>query len=650
MVKLIRLLCYYKFITVVTLLFALSFTASAQKVTYIDSTVKQHKFTLAEIDYIEDINGKLTFNEVLNSPSINSKFKPNGTYFPNNKNRESTYWYRVKVRFDKESANRDALIEFFDQTTDEVTAYMPTKGGIYSAAKSGNRINFASRLFHHKNFEFQISNNTAGDYTYYFRLKSRNLVNVIIVYRTVDYFVHYALNEYLTFGLFYGMVLIFCFHNLLMFMAVKRRQYLYYVFYILSVAVYEMSVDGIAFQYLWPQTPALNDYVYGVSLYSLSIFALIFTEELLQVKQRSGRLYKLINYVIAARTVYFLYCLFIDKSLFAYKFVEVVPLSMAFVAGINIYRRGFKPARFFVLAYAFLFAGFMVKALTALGYAHFLPAFVSYYSIGFCFVIEMVLLSFAIGDQVRILRKEKDEAQDETIRQMHINSELKDSINQELEHQVTVRTKQVVEKSQEILEQSKVIEAQNQQLTNINQLLEHQAAEITRMNVLLENDNIQLKTNIDKVTSARVLSAELNFEEFSAKYPDQETCYKFLAELKWQGEYQCTRCNHTSYCAGRVPYSRRCTKCSYEESALHNTIFQNNRIPINKAFYIVYLIYSSKGTISSHQLSDKLGIRQSTCWAYAIRIKKVMQEQKRSRRKDAPQGWSTLVLETGTKA
>lgn len=650
MVKLLRQLYCCKFLSAFVVLIGLSFTASAQKVTDIDGTVKQHKFTLGEIDYIEDAGGKFTFNEVLNSPSVNSKFKPNATYFPNNKNRQSTYWYRIKVRFDKQAAGRDALFEFFDQTTDEVTAYMPTGGGNYSVEESGNNTNFTSRLFHHKNFEFQVVNKAAGEYTYYFRLKSRNLVNVIIVYRTVDYFVHYALNEYITFGLFYGMVLIFCFHNLLMFMAVKRRQYLYYVFYILSVAVYEMSVDGIAFQYLWPQTPLLNDYVYGIALYSLSIFALIFTEELLQVKQRSGRLYKLINYVIAARTIYFLYCLFIDKSLFAYKFVEVVPLSIAFAAGINIYRRGFKPARFFVLAYAFLFTGFMVKAITALGYARFLPAFVSYYSVGFCFVIEMVLLSFAIGDQVRILRKEKDEAQDETIRQMHINNELKDSINQELEHQVTVRTRQVVEKSHEILEQSKVIEEQNGQLININQLLEHQAAEITRMNVLLEKDNIQLKTNIDKVTSARVLSAELNFEEFSAKYPDQETCYKFLAELKWQNNYKCTRCNHTSYCAGRVPYSRRCTKCSYEESALHNTIFQNNRIPINKAFYIVYLIYSSKGTISSHQLSEKLNIRQSTCWAYAIRIKKVMHEQKRSRKKDAPQGWSTLVLEAATKA
>jgi hypothetical protein len=616
----------------------------AQNVLQVDRNVKQHKFIFSEIQCLEDTSNKLTFDVIQKSPGINNRFTCNSLTVPNNKNRTSTYWYRVKIRFDKSAVDKAALFEFFDQTTDEVTAYIPDAQGLYTASKAGSNIHFDSRLYQHKNFEFLIKNPAEGEYTYYFKLKSRNLVNVIIVYRTLDYFIHYALNEYLTFGLFYGMILIFCFHNLLMFMAVKRRQYLFYVFYILSVGVYEMSVDGIAFQYLWPNSPVLNDYAYGTALYLLSVFALIFTEELLQVKKRANRFYKLINLTIILRTVYFLVCLFFNKSLFAYKFVEFIPLSIAFAAGLHIYRSGFKPARFFVLAYAVLFTGFMIKALGALGYTQFLPAFVTYYSVGFCFIIEMVLLSFAIGDQVRILRKEKDEAQDETIKQMHINSKLKDSINHELERQVQVRTKQVVEKSQEILEQSHIIEEQNEQLISINQQLEEQAAEITRMNVLLEKDNIQLKTNIDKVTDARVLSAELNFEEFSAKYPDQETCYKFLSELKWKNGYKCTRCEHTSYCSGRVPYSRRCTKCSYEESALHNTIFENNRIPINKAFYLVYLIYSSKGTISSHQLSDKLNIRQSTCWAYATRIKKAMQEQKKSRKKDIPQGWSTLVI------
>jgi hypothetical protein len=163
------------------------------------------------------------------------------------------------------------------------------------------------------------------------------------------------------------------------------------------------------------------------------------------------------------------------------------------------------------------------------------------------------------------------------------------------------------------------------------------------MNILLEKDNIELKDNIEKVTDARALSTELSFEEFSAKYPDQEKCNKLLADIKWANGFQCIKCGNATYHDGRAPYSRRCTKCGYEESVLFNTIFQNSRIPINKAFYLVYLIYTSKGAISSYQLSEKLQVRQSTCWQYAIKIKKAMHDKQKGK-KNNNLGWSTLIL------
>lgn len=617
----------------------------AQQPLPVDSNVSEHVFSTKELTWLEDSKGTYTINQV-QAPALASQFRVNRNFYPQNYNLHSFYWYKVKVHFKQNLTDNDCLIEFFDQTTDDITAYIPDSNGRYIASKAGARYFFKDRLFRHKNFEFKIADRRPGEYTYYFRVKSVERVNIIIVYRTVDYFIHYALTEYLTYGLFYGMILIFCFHNLLMFIAVKRLQYLIYVLYILSVGFYEMSVDGVAFQYLWPKSPGWNEYAYGIALYFLSIFALIFTKELLQLKVRAQTLNKIINMILVVRTVYFLYCFFFNKSFFIYKFIDSIPLAIAFYTGIKVWYDGFKPARFFVLGYSFLFLGFMIKAVNVLGIYHpVINRIFGHYSLSITFVLEMVFLSFSIGDQVRLLRKEKDAAQEETIHQMAINVDLKDSINRELEHQVRVRTAEVIQKSEELIKQSSIIEEQNEELLTKNEQLEQQAEEIYRMNLLLEKDNIQLKTNIEKVTDARALSTELSFEEFSAKYPDQETCYKFLAELKWENGYECSRCGGTNYCAGRMPYSRRCTKCTYEESALQKTIFHNNRIPINKAFYLVYLMYVSKGTISSHQLSEKLEIRQSTCWAYATRVKKAMTERKRESKKAGKQGWSRLVIE-----
>lgn len=625
-------------------LLLLPLNLAAQQVVTLDSTIIEHFFSNKQITWLPDSNGSLTIQQVM-SPEFDRKFRANKNFYPKNYNLHTWYWYKIKVRFNQPINNKDCLFEFFDQTTDDITAYIPDSNGHYISSRSGARFNFKDRLFRHKNFEFKILNRKQGEYTYYFRVKSVEQVNIIIVYRTVGYFIHYALTEYLTYGLFYGMILIFCFHNLLMFIAVKRLQYLFYLLYILSVGFYEMSVDGIAFQYLWPESPAWNEYAYGIALYMISMFALIFTKELLQVKTRARGLYKLINVILVVRTLYFIYCFFFYKSLFIYKFVDSVTLAVAFYTGIKVWSEGFKPARFFVLGYTFLFIGFMVKLSVVLGLFPIVNRILGHYSLSLSFVLEMVFLSFSIGDQVRLLRREKDEAQEETIKQMAINVDLKDSINRELEHQVRIRTAEVIQKSDEIVKQSHIIEEQNEELLATNEQLEHQAAEISRMNQLLQKDNIQLKTNIEKVTDARALSTELSFEEFSAKYPDQETCYKFLSELKWSNGYQCSRCGNENYCGGRMPYSRRCTKCTYEESALQKTIFHNNRIPINKAFYLVYLMYTSKGTISSHQLSEKLDIRQSTCWSYAIRVKKAMNERKKETRKGTTQGWSRLVIE-----
>lgn len=635
------------FLNAFLIIFALCQTALAQKAVSINDKTTQHFFTGAEIEFLKDSAGRLNITDIQRADQ-EQRFTKNMGYYPENKP-GTAYWYKIRLQVQDSQAGHTAVIEFFDQTTNEISAFMPKANGNYVRSLSGAGFNFEKRLYDHKNFEFQLQPLPQGTYTCYFRVKAKDKVNIIVVYRTIGFFIHYALTEYLTYGLFYGIILIFSLHNLLMFLAVKKRRYLYYVLYILSVGLFEMSTDGIAFQFIWPNAPGWNQYAYGFALFSLSFFALAFTRELLHVRENAPRLNRLINLVIILRSVYFVYCLLFDKSLFYYKVVEFIPLAVAFFTGITVWIKGFKPARFFVVGYAFLCLGFIIKALATLGYTRMFPGVITNYSVGMGFVLEMLFLSFSIGDQVRLLRRQKEEAQDATIKQMAVIHDLKDSINKELEIKVAERTKEVNEKSNEILKQWRIIESQNAELVTINQQLQEQASEISRMNVLLEKDNIELKTNIEKVTDARVLSAELTFDEFSAKYPDQETCNKFLAGIKWAGEFACIRCGHNSYKNGRAPYSRRCSKCNYEESVLYNTIFQNNRIPINKAFYIVYLVYTTKGKISSYQLSEKLGIRQSTCWQYSLRIKEILESQKRSK-KSAQQGWSKLILGTETLA
>ncbi|RFM26363.1 7TM diverse intracellular signaling domain-containing protein [Deminuibacter soli] len=603
----------------------------AQQAVRISNKEEQHIFTYHEIDVLEDSTARMRFEQL-----DTAAFGINTTGTPQTHRPAAAYWYRIKIHHDT-SVKQSFLLEFFDQTIDAISAYVPDKNGRYDSVQLGDSRPFKQRLFNHKNFELNIHNDSTRDLVYYFRVQSSQTADIIIVLRTVHKFIGYALDEYFSFGIFYGMILIFSFYNLIMFIAMRQRQYLWYILYILSVGLFEMSTDGIAYQYLWPRSPRFNQYGFALPLMGMSIFALLFTRALLYVKARAPRLNRVISWVIGARVLLFAGAVCFAPQWLNYKFIDVVPLFLAFCTGIYIWLNGYRPARFFVLGYSFLFVGCVLKLLIMLGFTWLNSSIISYYSLGFCFVMEMFFLSFAIGDKLRLLKKKKELAHREIIKQMTLRAELKDSLNAELERQVQERTQELVDKNE-------LIASQNEELSGANELLQQQAEEISRINALLQHDNEELQTSVKKVSRARVLSAQVDFEEFSRIYPDRDSCFEFLAQLKWKEAYACRKCRHDQYFAGHLPFSRRCTKCDYEESVMANTIFQNTKIPINKAFYMIFLIYTSKGKISSHKLATLLDIRQSTCWAYLNRVRTLMEERKKELRDAGDEGWSKLVL------
>lgn len=605
-----------------------------QKEVSLDDRSRQHIFSYGEIESFEDSRGIYSIGEV-SRPDF-GKFRPELVFIPKNYHYKSTYWYRIKIKSDS-AGQENRILEFYDQTIDHIAFYSPDGGGGFKESVYGASQPFAQRLFYHKNFTIPLNERPGVAELYYFSIRSQQPSNIMVVLKPISWFIEYGLKEYFFSGIFYGMILIFCLYNLVMFFALRQKQYLYYIMYNLSIGVFEMSSNGIAYQYLWPDAPGWNEIAFGVALFSASIFSLLFTREFLSLKVKAPLLNKIILAVLGLRSVFFILCLFVDKQWFIYKFIDAVPLLIAFYCGLYILRRGYYPARFFVPGYSFLLLGFLIRVLKTVA-SHNLPfGPLNFYSLSFCFLMEMLFVSFAIGDKVKWLKKKKDLVQKRVMEEMRINQQLKDNLNKELEKQVAERTKEVIEKSA-------VIEQQNEELLSVNELLTQQAEEISRMNEILDQDNKVLKVDIKKVTQARVLSAEMNFEEFARIYPDDLSSLKFLADLKWEKGYSCRKCENTSFFNGHLPYSRRCTKCSYEESAITNTLFQNAHIPLNKAFYMAYLVYSTKGKISSYRLSEILSIRQSTCWSYTGKVKKLMEERKKELRDAGEKGWSKLVI------
>ncbi|MHB9056253.1 MAG: transposase [Paludibacteraceae bacterium] len=111
---------------------------------------------------------------------------------------------------------------------------------------------------------------------------------------------------------------------------------------------------------------------------------------------------------------------------------------------------------------------------------------------------------------------------------------------------------------------------------------------------------------------------------------ETDKALQFIADVKWEKGFVCHNCGHTNYCAGKTVASRRCTRCKKEESATAHTIFHNCKFPVNKAFYIVYMVCLQKRKVSANDLSMKLGINQMTCWKFRKKIKECIDLQQKN--------------------
>jgi hypothetical protein len=299
----------------------------------------------------------------------------------------------------------------------------------------------------------------------------------------------------------------------------------------------------------------------------------------------------------------------------------IIPFIYIYITAFLSYKKGLSQARYFIVGYSFMMLSIMLLVLRMSGIIHW-AHFLFVYSFNLGLIFEIVILSIALSDRIKLIKAKQVASQFKIIEQLKENELLKDKVNRELEEKVKERTRNLDEKNAE---------------------LEEAYQEINRINELLDADNKVLKTNVKELTKARVLMKDVNFEEFSNIFPDKETCLSYLVNLKWSKGYVCKKCGNTKWCDGKEEHYRRCTKCRYDESPTAYTIFHKLKFPINKAFYMLFLVYANKDKITSLELSHILSLRQSTCWTFNKKVLDVLMKRKKHNDHEID-GWGALVL------
>ncbi|MCU0419393.1 MAG: hypothetical protein MUC38_07015 [Cyclobacteriaceae bacterium] len=552
-------------------------------------------------------------------------------------NPTSTYWVLFEIMATSFTEANPIYLEFIDPHTNSLTVAV-LRGGApaFIDEEVGADVPFDQKDFHFKNYLFPLRFKP-GDKSLVVvaRVRSTSKTTLLFKIRSERDFLSNAKNEYYGLGIFYGMILISLITNLIIFLFVRERLYLFYTLYVLNCSLLFLSEDMLGFEYLWPRLPMVNELVANYSPAFLVLSFYFYSVNFIQLKNYFPRAHQWLKWLMGLSVLYLLFFAWYSAQSPSYHFY-ILPFLSIYLLGISIARKGQKAARYFVVAHSFIIIGIAFLVLRKLGISFFGSA-LPFFSLQIGFAIELAVLSYALGERLNHTKslkiwaqekllaqlKTRQRAQQQLVVQLQENQLLKDKLNQELENEVRIRAAEIVE---------------------ANEKLKQQAEQINKMNQLLDLDNWALKKNIKKITEERVLSKEVGFEEFSKTYPDHLACLRFLADMKWGEGYHCRKCGHTHFCDGKTILSKRCTRCRYEESPTAYTLLHKCKLPLDKAFYAIFLIYNRKGDITSVDLADQLQLRQSTCWSFLKKVKTAM----KTPRKKGSSGWDSIILEPVT--
>ncbi|MBA2961338.1 MULTISPECIES: 7TM diverse intracellular signaling domain-containing protein [Ramlibacter] len=359
---------------------------------------------------LEDPGGMLTVDEV-RQPALQARFQPVPASGPGpNFGLSRSAWW-LMVRLDAQpQAPREWLLEIAYPPLDRVEVYVPGPGGV-ARQVGGDTEPFADRTMPHRNHVFKVDVQPGGPTVLYLRIASAGTLSAPArLWQPAALWQHdqatYA-GLSLYFGLLGGLLL----YNLLLFVSVRDRSYLVYVAFVAAMGVGQAALLGLGAQFLWPGQTWWNTVSVPVAFTATALFGLQFARSFLSSAARMPRLDRLVLAQMAGWAVALVASLALPYRSSAYL---VIGLSLAgvvtvFVLGYLGTRGGFAGARAFFLAWALLLLGVAILLLHNVG---LLPSnAVTANSLLIGSALEMVLLSFALGDRINVARRFKEQAQ-----------------------------------------------------------------------------------------------------------------------------------------------------------------------------------------------------------------------------------------------
>ncbi|MEZ5485728.1 MAG: 7TM diverse intracellular signaling domain-containing protein, partial [Lysobacteraceae bacterium] len=269
-------------------------------------------------------------------------------------------WFHLRLRNPGiDDPNWLLVIEY--PLIDHLSAYIIDSSGNIREERSGDRVPFTERAVDMREPSFALDLRPGETVEVFLRAESQSSMQVpLVVAPTADYLAERIPGNQ-ALGMYYGVLAALGLYNLILYLSVRDRLFLWYVLYIVSFGVLVSVLNGLAFQYLWPNAPDFGNRFLIVGI-PLALMAMLqFSRRFLETHRHAPRLHRLINWMMLVLSGESIAALFLS-----YRTCVLVETASVFIVTPLVLLTAFRvlpkyrPARYFLLAWSALLISLIV--------------------------------------------------------------------------------------------------------------------------------------------------------------------------------------------------------------------------------------------------------------------------------------------------
>lgn len=408
---------------------------------------KQDEYRLGfHMAYLEDSTNSLTIEQVSDSPYLD-QFTLAQSHPLNLGLTQSTYWLRFQVD-NQATMPTQWLLEMQFPSLHALSLFRPdpNQGG-YTEIETGYVQPFASREIPHHNFVFNLNAPPDTVQIYYMRVKNAQMTLQPVVWSATAFSIKNQ-HEYIWLGLYFGSLLIMAVFNLFLFLTLRDRVYLLYVLLIGGLGMFRAALLGLTNQYLWPEAVRVNYFIIPFVGALNTLLVLRFAQIFLITKTKAPRFHALFFGFIVLQGALALSAIVWGAATLIvgiWQLTTAISYVLAWSVGLRVWRRGYRPARYYILAWTVFLLGGAFNIAVSFGVAPDSFILVQNQVTMLGVLLLITLLSFALADRINILKQEKEQAQAAALIAAHETEALIQKQNVVLEETIMERTRQLAQ-------------------------------------------------------------------------------------------------------------------------------------------------------------------------------------------------------------